>query len=486
MNYIRNTGIVLAGTRSALRLTLIAALAISMTNAAYAGSATWKLNPNSSIWSDDGNWTPATIPGAGDTATFAVSNVTTISNPFTITVGNIVFSENASAYTISPNNGISLIFSGLITNDSGHTQNFTLNSFQAFFFSGSASAGSNTLFTSHTTTGVTFLDNSSAGSATFTCESVAGVTFRQTTTADKATIILDGGTVRFFESSGADAATLIANGSSLSGSALIDFEEHSRGGSARVEVFGSGALAISAQKSGSVTIGSLEGDGDVFLGGNQLVVGRNHLSTTFSGTIQNGRSNAGVGGSLVKIGGGKLVLANTNTYTGGTRVLHGQLFVNNTGRSGTGSGPVSVEGGKLGGNGSIGAGVKIGTGSGPGATLAPGGSAASTGTLEIKRALTFNSDGIYQAQVNSSNATADQVIANGVTINAGAQFGFADLGSGTLPVGTVLTVINNTAATPIAGTFTNLPDGSTFTVNGNTFKANYSGGDGNNLTLKVQ
>jgi autotransporter-associated beta strand protein len=264
------------------------------------------------------------------------------------------------------------------------------------------------------------------------------------------------------------------------------FEDHARGGTARVEVFGNGALDISAQKRGGVTIGSLEGDGDVFLGGNRLVVGRNDLSTTFSGTIQNGGVSGGAGGSLVKIGRGRLVLTGTNAYSGGTRVVHGELFVNNTGRSGTGSGPVVVEGGKLGGNGFIGAGVKIGTGSGPGATLAPGGSAASAGTLEIKRALTFNSDGIYQAQINSSNVTTDAVVANGVTINAGAQFGFADLGNGTLAPGTVFTIISNTSASGIAGTFSNLPDGQTFTANGNTFKADYQGGDGNDLTLTVK
>ena len=54
-----------------------------------------------------------------------------------------------------------------------------------------------------------------------------------------------------------------------------------------------------------------------------------------------------------------------------------------------------------------------------------------------------------------------------------------------MPLGTVLTVINNTAATPIAGTFANLPDGSTFTTHTNTFQANYEGSDGNDLTLTV-
>jgi Pro-kumamolisin, activation domain/PQQ-like domain/Putative Ig domain len=53
--------------------------------------------------------------------------------------------------------------------------------------------------------------------------------------------------------------------------------------------------------------------------------------------------------------------------------------------------------------------------------------------------------------------------------------------------GTVLTVINNTGPSPITGTFTNLSNGGTInlTYNGTTyiFTGNYSGGDGNDLTL---
>ncbi|MBA3963850.1 MAG: hypothetical protein H0X40_18390 [Chthoniobacterales bacterium] len=46
-------------------------------------------------------------------------------------------------------------------------------------------------------------------------------------------------------------------------------------------------------------------------------------------------------------------------------------------------------------------------------------------------------------------------------------------------------MISNTAATPIAGTFSNLPDGAVLTVSGNNFQASYEGGDGNDLTLRV-
>jgi hypothetical protein len=49
----------------------------------------------------------------------------------------------------------------------------------------------------------------------------------------------------------------------------------------------------------------------------------------------------------------------------------------------------------------------------------------------------------------------------------------------------MFTVIDNTAATPIAGTFANLADGSTITIGSNTFQAGYEGGDGNDLTLTV-
>ena len=72
-----------------------------------------------------------------------------------------------------------------------------------------------------------------------------------------------------------------------------------------------------------------------------------------------------------------------------------------------------------------------------------------------------------------------------MTIISGAIVSIDDLGTGTLTAGTVFTVINNTAATPIAGTFSNLADGSTLIVGSNTYKANYEGGTGNDLTLTV-
>jgi hypothetical protein len=77
-------------------------------------------------------------------------------------------------------------------------------------------------------------------------------------------------------------------------------------------------------------------------------------------------------------------------------------------------------------------------------------------------------------------------VPNGVKINGAARFSLIGDGNTTLPPGMVLTVISNTWGGPITGTFSNLPDGAIVTIGGNTFQANYEGGDGNDLTLTVQ
>lgn len=76
------------------------------------------------------------------------------------------------------------------------------------------------------------------------------------------------------------------------------------------------------------------------------------------------------------------------------------------------------------------------------------------------------------------------MVANGVTIESGAQFNLV-APNRKLPAGVSAIIISNTSATPIADAFANLPDGGTITARGNTFQATYKGGDGNDLTLTV-
>jgi len=126
--------------------------------------------------------------------------------------------------------------------------------------------------------------------------------------------------------------------------------------------------------------------------------------------------------------------------------------------------------------------VNVGAGvPGNGGFLTPGGSLGSPGVLTILGQLTFDSNGFLN--IGFRTATIGQAIANGVTIDPEAQFAFFNNRGSTLPVGTVAIVINNTAATLIAGEFENLPDGLVFTSEDNTFQVDYAGGDGNDLTL---
>ncbi len=366
-----------------------------------------------------------------------------------------------------------------------------------FYFWNTATAGTSEI----TNDGyIVFRDSASLDQATITNvpNSTGGfytgsVNFWLTSTAGYGTILNQGGTAagtngattNLIDQSTGGSATLIAEaGTNGGGGGLISFGGMSNGGNVRVEVFGNGSLDISPRALPGTTVGSLEGDGSLFLGANNLSIGSNGLSTTFSGVIQDGGSSDGTGGQLSKVGSGSLTLSGANTYTGGTTINGGTLYVTNRSSSSAGSGAVQVNAGKLGGTGRIAGAVTIGDGHVPGAYLTPGVAASRPATLTIRNTVTFQADGTLHFGYKS-NGTGDRVVARGVTIQSGAELFFGPIDTGTITGGTVFMVINNTAATQINGTFSNLPDGGTTTVGSNTFQANYEGGDGNDLTLTV-
>jgi autotransporter-associated beta strand protein len=233
-----------------------------------------------------------------------------------------------------------------------------------------------------------------------------------------------------------------------------------------------------------MTVGSIEGSGHVFLGSRKLTVANNNLNTTFSGSIQDGGTNGGTGGSLAKTGTAQLVLTHNNAYTGGTIITRGNLAVNNQRGSGTGSGPVKVNNGFLSGFGVITGAVNVGNGVAAGAVLLPG-TAGRPGSLTINNNLTFNPLSTYECVLDRTIPAVGKVSALGVIIHSGVTFEFVDRTIGVLTPGAIFTAINNISANPIGGTFANLADGATFSSGGNTFKANYEGGTGNDLTLTV-
>ncbi|MGB8474382.1 MAG: autotransporter-associated beta strand repeat-containing protein [Candidatus Acidiferrum sp.] len=241
------------------------------------------------------------------------------------------------------------------------------------------------------------------------------------------------------------------------------------------QVLGNATMDLTGLSQPSAVIGSLSGQGTVSLSRRLLDVGSNNMSTSFSGIIQNS-------GGVSKSGTGTLTLSGANTYKAGTTINAGALIASNSSGSATGTGSIAVNGGTLGGGGTIAGAVTVGTGSNSGAILQPGFGTNKKVTLTIQGLLTFNADATYNFGLKNKRA---EIVANGVTIASGAQFTMT-APNRSLPARKTATVISNTSTTPISGTFANLPDGGTITVGNNTFKANYEGGDGNDLTLTVQ
>ena len=259
--------------------------------------------------------------------------------------GDITFGDSATAGNASFTNNAGLKFGA--TSTAGNAT--VTNNVEVLLF-GNSTAG-NATFTNAFGI-VIFSDEATAGNATFinaggTVSGTGGgfTVFQAGSTAGNATVTTNGATVsdafkgqNLFEGD-AGNATLIANGGSNGGEGgFIQYRLGSTGGTARVEVFGNGTLDISQHNAPGVTTGSIEGSGLVFLGGVNLTVGTNNLSTTFSGLMQDGGFSGGTGGSLTKTGTGKLTLSGANTYTGGTTVSAGTLLVSNTTGSATGTG----------------------------------------------------------------------------------------------------------------------------------------------------
>ena len=160
--------------------------------------------------------------------------------------------------------------------------------------------------------GVTqFLGSSSAGNSSVSCFGSA------TSTAPAAE-------VDFFDNSTAGNASLLAReGSGGGGGGGIYFRDSSAGGQSRIELRGNGFLDISDHDAPGVTIGSLLGTGNIFLGARNLAVSNGF---SFQGVIQDGGEAGGAGGSLTKVGAETLFLENANTYSGGTVVSAGALY----------------------------------------------------------------------------------------------------------------------------------------------------------------
>ena len=250
--------------------------------------------------------------------------------------GAVTFKNTASAAnaTIPHNVGITILGGGVFFMDASTAGNATIVNDP----SGSV-AGEGGLLIFGDPQFLTGPHTSNAGTAHITNNQFGATNFLSQTSAANATIVNNnGGFTVFQQQSTAANATITTN----SGGGVFFFDQ-STGGAARFITNAGATFDMSGLDTAGMTAGSIEGAGQYLLGSKRLTVGSNNLSTTVSGTINDGGGSGGVGGSLVKVGTGTLILSGANGYTGGTTISGGTVQVTNG--SSVGTGAVTLDGG---------------------------------------------------------------------------------------------------------------------------------------------
>jgi len=336
---------------------------------------------------------------------------------------------------------------------------------------------------------VGFYDSSLGGHSVIV--NAGNLEYHDGATADSGTVT-NTGSLSFWNNSSAGAATIVSNNGGE-----VDFLNTSDGGSGRFILNTGSALDISSHV-GAVTVGSVEGDGAVHLGGNNLATGTNDEDKIITGTFDGT-------GSLTKMGIGTLTLFGASTYSGGTLLNSGVLAVVSEANLGDSAGALTFNGGTLktlagitstrsiilntdgtwnsngvnsssagviSGNGGL---VKIGTGTLTlsGANSYAGGTDIEGGVLAVD---TGGSLGTGNVTNNASLHYVNSASAGGVTVttNNGANVGFYGSAEG----GTARFILNGTAFMDIS----NVQVGNSVTVGSLEGAGSVSLG-GNNLAI---
>lgn len=230
---------------------------------------------------------------------------------------------------------------------------------------------------------------------------------------------------------------------------------------------GTGALVVN---------GSMEAGQASFNSATFRLTGTNTDANTIAASINNGASSRTIG--LSKLGAGTWRLTGASNYTLGTTIAAGTLLIDNTTGSGTGTGAVNVQAGTFGGTGSASGAVNVGNNAGvDDAFLSPGTIGTPIESLATG-ALTFNSDGVLIAQINSSLLTSDLVAATGAVVlgDGIATLQLSDLGNAVLPNNAILTLISSTVG--VSGYFDGLAPvngvGPQIVLGSNTLQLNYN------------
>ncbi|BCU76601.1 autotransporter-associated beta strand repeat-containing protein [Luteolibacter sp. LG18] len=195
-----------------------------------------------------------------------------------------------------------------------------------------------------------------------------------------------------------------------------------------------------------------------------------------SGTFTFGSAINGAG-SLNLTGTAAVTLSADSTYSGSTTVSAGSLqLLNPTHSSGTLSGSAGTRIAATGtfGNTAISGILAPGTPSAPIGTITVAGTAAN---LNIAAA------GIYEAQINTDDTTADKIAVLGTgagNLTLSGALSVSNLGTVAPAPGTKFTLLTYTGT--LTGTFAGLPEGAAFALGGTNYLIRYADG-GKNVTL---
>ncbi|MGN6369692.1 MAG: PKD domain-containing protein, partial [Phycisphaerae bacterium] len=393
------------------------------------------------------------------TGTLTLSSANTYTGTTTLNSGGLNI-NNASALGI----GTFIINGGTIDNTSGAA--ITLANNPETWAAGFTFAGSNDL-------------NLGTGTIALTAD---------ITITDPAQTLTVGGVISGAHSltkSGAGTMTLAGTNTYSTGTTLVSGQLNLNNAAA----LGTGTFTVNGgvidnTSGGTLTVTNAQtwAASFTFLGTNNLNMTTGAITLTASTTVTVAAGALAIasvisgGFALNKAGSGTETLSAANTYTGGTTVSAGLLYINNATGSGTGTGAVVVNGGTLGGTGTISGSVTTNSG----ATLGPGvagPSAFATG------ALTVASGGTFDIDINTSTAGTgyDQLNVTGSVNLTGSTLHL----NGTRPhnAGDTITLISNDSTDAIIGTFTGLAEGAVVSLNGVKYTLSYVGGTGNDVVL---
>ncbi|HEY2714575.1 MAG TPA: autotransporter-associated beta strand repeat-containing protein [Chthoniobacterales bacterium] len=338
--------------KTAILTPVSTSLLIFVSQLALGGSATWNLNPVSGDWNTAANWTPNTVPnGPSDVASFATSNIASISLSAGVAVDSIVFDPTANTYDITVSPAHPLTFTGVgVTNNSASLQGFVAQSGAAggigyLTFLGNTGAGR---LTSYTAMGATdgmaghgviqFQDNSTAGNGTFVNQGGAvaftfdagSIFFIDNATAGAANLTNQGGTaelasggqIYFYGQASAATATFVNNGGTGKGEgAGIVFLNSSTAGSSNLNNYGA---AGNGSTQGVILFRDESSAGTATITDNEGAPGLIGGDIQFYGTSNAGAANVILNGGSVPGGfGGDLEFYDTSSAAEATITVNG-------------------------------------------------------------------------------------------------------------------------------------------------------------------